>query len=193
MPLLSAAGVAGGSVVLRGLRWPSADADAGALAVLERMGLVIHASATEVSARGTRAGLRPVSVRAADFPDAVPPLAALAALAVGESRFSGIGHLRLKESDRIAALATLLTAAGAQAVGGSGRVGRLRTPSAGLAPARLPTAGDHRIAMAAGLLALARPNVLIENPSCVSKSYPGFFRDLNAIAVRGPASATSRQ
>ena len=63
----------------------------------------------------------------------------------------------------------------------------------GLALARLPTAGDHRIAMAAGLLALARPDVLIENPSCVSKSYPGFFRDLNAIAVRGPAPAASRQ
>ena len=86
-----------------------------------------------------------------------PPLAALAALAGGESRFYGIAHLRLKESDRIAALAALLTAAGVHAVAEADALvvtGPLRP---GLALARLPTAGDHRIAMAAGLLALARP------------------------------------
>jgi len=54
--------------------------------------------------------------------------------------------------------------------------------------ARLPTANDHRMAMAAAVLAIARPGILIENPGCVSKSYPGFFRDLESLAVR-----TSRQ
>ena len=185
VPLLAAVGAAGGRIVLKGLRWPSADADAGALPVLERMGIRLSATPIFVSTQGDPRNLRPVSVAATDFPDAVPALAALAALAAGESRFSGIAHLRLKESDRIAALAALLEAAGARAVAEEDAltvVGPVRTPRSGVA--RLPTANDHRMAMAAAILAIARPGILIENPGCVSKSYPAFFRDLESLAVR---------
>jgi 3-phosphoshikimate 1-carboxyvinyltransferase len=49
---------------------------------------------------------------------------------------------------------------------------------------RLPTFRDHRIAMAAGVLALCLPGLLIEDPGCVAKSYPAFFRDLEALSVR---------
>lgn len=192
IPLLAAAGAAGGRIVLSGLRWPSADADAGALAVLERMGVRIQASASGVAAEANRGALRPITVRAADFPDAVPVLAALAALAPGESRFTGVGHLRLKESDRIASLAALVTAAGAGAVAEPESL--IVTGPARPGPAsRLPTAGDHRIAMAAAVLALALPGILIENPACVSKSYPRFFSDLESIAVRRAAPPASRQ
>jgi len=182
--LLAAAGAAAGAVVVRRLQWPAADADARALPVLEDMGLKIAASNESVSAArdGT---LSPVRVRATDFPDAVPALAALAALAEGESRFEGIGHLRLKESDRIAALESLVRAAGGQArsegdtlvIGGP-------LPAGGSRPRRLPTSNDHRIAMAAALLSLSRPGFLIENPGCVDKSYPGFFRDLETLTRR---------
>jgi 3-phosphoshikimate 1-carboxyvinyltransferase len=185
IPLLATVGAAGGRVVLKGLRWPSADADAGALPVLERMGIRLSATPTFVSTQGDRANLRPVRVAATDFPDAVPALAALAALAPGESRFSGIAHLRLKESDRIAALTALLNAAGARAVAEDDAltvVGPARAPAG--AALRLPTAGDHRMAMAAAIIAVARPGILIENPGCVSKSYPGFFRDLESLAIR---------
>jgi 3-phosphoshikimate 1-carboxyvinyltransferase len=182
--LLAAAGAVGGAIVVRRLRWPAADADARALPVLESMGLKIVAKDGSVSA--AREGkLSPVTVRATDFPDAVPALAALAALAEGESRFEGIGHLRLKESDRIAALESLITAAGGKARGERDALvvgGPLPAGSPGLR--RLPTFNDHRIAMAAGLLSLARPGFLIENPGCVDKSYPGFFRDLETVTVR---------
>ena len=182
LPLLAAAGAAGGQVTVTGLVMPSADADALALPVLARMGLELARGEGSVTAGARRASLRPVTVVATDFPDAVPVLAALAALAPGESRFEGIAHLRLKESDRIAALAALLTAAGARA---SAREESLVVegpagPRAGGA-VRLPTFGDHRIAMAAGLLSLALPALLIENPDCVSKSYPSFFKDLATI------------
>lgn len=194
IPLLAAAGAAGGRVSLTGLRWPSGDADAGALPVLSDLGLVIEARADAVEASGSPADLRPVRVRAADFPDAVPALAALAALAPGESRFDGIGHLRLKESDRIAALAALLEAAGARAVAGTDSLIVAGPASAPAVPARLATAGDHRIAMAAALLSLRLPNLLVENPACVAKSYPGFFRDLDSIARRGaPRRAAARR
>ncbi|HLN57368.1 MAG TPA: 3-phosphoshikimate 1-carboxyvinyltransferase, partial [Thermoanaerobaculia bacterium] len=81
LPLLASAGMAGGSATVTGLAWPSCDADAGALAVLERMGLEIEASAEAVTARSGRGMLKPVTVIATDFPDAVPVLAALAARA----------------------------------------------------------------------------------------------------------------
>jgi 3-phosphoshikimate 1-carboxyvinyltransferase len=183
LPLLAAAGAAGGRVTVTGLVFPSADADARALLVMERMGLELEGTSEAVTVRARRADLRPVAAVATDFPDAVPALAALAALAPGESRFEGIAHLRLKESDRIAALAALLTAAGATATAleESLVVEGPAAPRAG--SVRLPTFGDHRIAMAAALLSLSLPGLLIENPDCVSKSYPEFFRDLATIVA----------
>jgi 3-phosphoshikimate 1-carboxyvinyltransferase len=183
LPLLAVAGAAGGRVTVTGLVFPSADADARVLPVLERMGLKVEGTSGAVTVRARREDLRPVAVIATDFPDAVPALAALASLARGESRFEGIAHLRLKESDRIASLAALLTAAGATATAleGSLVVEGPAAPRAGAV--RLPTFGDHRIAMAAALLSLALPGLLIENPDCVSKSYPEFFRDLATIVA----------
>ncbi|HEY6098452.1 MAG TPA: hypothetical protein VIW03_03420, partial [Anaeromyxobacter sp.] len=100
------------------------------------------------------------------------------------SRFEGIGHLRWKESDRLTSLAEILGRAGARArteettlvVSGGGG-----PPPAG---ADLPTFRDHRMAMAGALLALGRPGIRIEDPDCVAKSYPEFFRDLDSLCVR---------
>src|SRR5262249_40781370 len=141
IPLLAAVGVAGGEVSVEGLRWPSPDADALRGTVLEGMGLEISAAGDRIRAR-RRGQIRPVTVRAADFPDAVPALVALSAFASGASQFQAIAHLRLKESDRIAALVALLQAAGVSAraeqdaicvegprsPGGSRPVNRLPTP-----------------------------------------------------------------
>lgn len=190
VPMLAAAAVAGGMVRVDGVAWPSRDADAAAAGVLESMGVSISAAGGGVAASAGRGALRAVSVSAADFPDAVPALAACAAFARGESRFSGIGHLRIKESDRIDALVAILNEAGAQAAGEpDALIVHGGAPAAPAAARRLRTRNDHRIAMAAGLLALAVPDVLIENPGCVAKSYPAFWRDLDSLAVRTPAGA----
>ena len=168
-----------------GLPWPSHDADAQALPVLENLGLALKHVSGGIAAAGQRSRLAPASAYATDFPDAVPALAALAALAEGESRLRGIGHLRLKESDRIEALAALLTCAGARAQAGPDElivVGPI--PEKPRHALRLPTFDDHRVAMAAALLCLAVPGFLIENPDCVGKSYPGFFRDLETLVRR---------
>jgi 3-phosphoshikimate 1-carboxyvinyltransferase len=185
VPLAAAVGAAGGQVLLSGLRWPSSDADARALPVLEAMGVTVAPGTEGVAISAQRGALRPVSVAAAEFPDAVPALAALAMLAAGQSVFSGVAHLRLKESDRLESLAALASAVGARAA-----VGRDNLTVTGPAPARgngvtvLETFRDHRLAMAAGLLALVLPGLLIEDPDCVAKSYPRFFRDLEALARR---------
>ncbi|HEY3173734.1 MAG TPA: 3-phosphoshikimate 1-carboxyvinyltransferase [Thermoanaerobaculia bacterium] len=186
LPFFASAGIAGGEVSVTGLSWPSPDADALALDVIESMGVAIERSAAGIRARADRGSLVPVSVEARDFPDAVPVLAALAAIAPGESHFVGIAHLRLKESDRIAALATLARAAGALADARTEELSITGPPrSRGNGALRLPTFDDHRLAMAAALLSLAVPGSLIENPGCVAKSYPGFFSDLETILVRG--------
>ena len=157
-------------MTVEGLSWPSTQADALALPVMERMGIAIEKAGGRVRARAAAGRLSAVTVEAGGFPDAVPSLAALACLASGVSRFDGVAHLRWKESDRIASVEALLAAAGARA-----REEDARTFWHG---------GVLRIAMAAALLSLARPGCLIENPGCVAKSYPGFFRDLETLVRR---------
>ena len=182
-PLAAAVGAAGGDVVLEGLRVPSEDADARALPVLGAMGLAIERGAGALRVRADRAALRPADATATAFPDAVPALAALAMLAPGRSVFSGVGHLRLKESDRLSALVALAEAAGARAEASEDALaieGPANAPGVVLAP----TFRDHRIAMAAGILALRRPGVLVEDPDCVAKSYPRFFHDVESLARR---------
>lgn len=184
VPFLAAVAGAGGRIRLTGLRWPSGDADARALPVLQSMDLAISASAAGLEASASGGRPKPVSVRATDFPDAVPALAAVAALGQGQSRFEGIGHLRLKESDRLAALAELLSSAGARAEVDGDTLFVAGPASAPSGATRLRTRRDHRMAMAAAILSLKLPGLLVENPGCVSKSYPAFFRDLESLCVR---------
>ena len=175
--LAAAVAVAGGSLRLEHLPWPSTQADARAVAVLQAMGLAVDADGGSVTVSGKAD--RPVEVDAADFPDAVPVLAAVAGRVEGKSGFRGVEHLRLKESDRIAAMEDLLGAAGI----GARYAGRALevTGSRDAAPAAvLPTRADHRIVMAATLLAFARGG-WVESPRAVEKSYPGFFRDVFGI------------
>ncbi len=188
VPLLAAAGAAGGNVTVLGVSMKSSAADARALSVLARMGIFLEDGPDRVTASAVRGSLRPVEAEATDFPDSVPVLAALAALAPGESRLTGIGHLRWKESDRIAALAALITAAGAQARAEPEALAVSGGPDSPGGAAILPTFRDHRIAMAAALLALARGGFLIEDPGCVAKSYPAFFRDLAVLVGPGGGS-----
>ena len=118
-------------------------------------------------------------------PDLVPPLAAVALLAPGPSRLTGIGHLRVKESDRLAALAREFSRLGGHVTTRKDEL--LITPQA-LSGASVSAHGDHRIAMALAVAALRVPGtgpgdpemscVDLDDPDCVGKSYPGFFEDL---------------
>jgi 3-phosphoshikimate 1-carboxyvinyltransferase len=122
--------------------------------------------------------------------DEVPALSAAAAYASGVFRVTGAAELRVKESDRIAATVAALRAVGADAeerpdgfvVVGSDR------PLRG----RVVTHGDHRLAMAFGILgALPANQIVVDDPDCVAVSYPGFWRDLALLtggaAARGAA------
>jgi 3-phosphoshikimate 1-carboxyvinyltransferase len=128
--------------------------------------------------------LRGVEVVAAEIPaaiDEVPVLVALAARAEGETRITGAGELRVKESDRIAALVQALRAVGGEAEElDDGLVVR---GSDGPLRGRVVTHGDHRIAMAFGVLAALPGNEIeIDDRACAAVSFPGFWDLIASIA-----------
>ena len=127
--------------------------------------------------------LRPTTIVAADVPsmvDELPLLACLATRAEGETVITGANELRVKESDRIAAVVANLRAIGAEAdeLPDGMRIRGSQRPLRG----RVTTHGDHRLAMAFGILGAARGNAIeIDDPACVSVSYPGFWNDLASV------------
>lgn len=126
-----------------------------------------------------RASLKAFSFDATDCPDLFPPLAALASACPGVSDIKGVGRLRGKESDRAASLMAMLKnlGIGSEIHGDSLRIHGAR-PSGG----RVEAWGDHRIAMAAAVAALAsQDSVIIDGAECVAKSWPGFFDDLDSL------------
>jgi 3-phosphoshikimate 1-carboxyvinyltransferase len=134
---------------------------------------------------GARA-LRPVVADVDPAPDAALPLAALVAFAPGRSVLSGVVRLREKESDRLAAALDLLARAGASARVEGGEAPRLVIEGAAGRPraASFLSHGDHRVAMAAAVLALALPgDCTLDDPTVVAKSWPGFFSAWNALGA----------
>ncbi|MFQ5669358.1 MAG: 3-phosphoshikimate 1-carboxyvinyltransferase [Acidobacteriota bacterium] len=175
--LLAAGVMTGGRMLVRGVGADSLQGDRVVLDLLARMGCRTASGPDWMEASGPpRAGL------VADLnatPDLVPPLFAVALFAPSSSRFTGIGHLRLKESDRIAALAAEAARLGARVIE--------ERDALGLEPARLSGAAvsahaDHRIAMALAVVGLGLPGMHLDDPGCVGKSYPGFFRELAVLA-----------
>jgi 3-phosphoshikimate 1-carboxyvinyltransferase len=121
----------------------------------------------------------------ADFnhiPDAAMTLAVVALFADGPCTLRNIASWRVKETDRIAAMATELRKLGAQAEEGPDwlRV----TPPAVLKPATIDTYDDHRMAMCFSLAALGGVAVRINDPACVAKTFPEYFQVLESISHR---------
>jgi 3-phosphoshikimate 1-carboxyvinyltransferase len=112
------------------------------------------------------------------MPDIVPTLAVLCAARRGRSVIHNVAHLRLKESDRIAALATELRKTGISAEElPDGLVIEGGVPHG----VRIETYNDHRVAMSFAILGLAVPGMEIENEACVGKSFPGFWKALAGL------------
>jgi len=122
-----------------------------------------------------------VTINAAQYPDLVPPLAARAATMNGTLHITNIGRLRMKESDRIAAIRDTLSAIGADISAGSDHIvisGKDTLPG----DVRVDAHGDHRIAMMLAIAALrcAAP-ITVTGAECVRKSYPHFWEDYKSL------------
>ena len=122
-----------------------------------------------------------------EFPDAVPTLAVLAAFAGGETRFTGIKNLRVKECDRIVAVATELNkikAGLAEEDGDELVIHGDRELAKNGKPAEIETYDDHRIAMSFLLAGLKVPGIKIRNPDCVAKSFPNFWEVWKQLGMK---------
>lgn len=172
--------ILGGRAVVTNLRADSPQGDAAFADLLGRMGCRVRRGflpggfGVEVS-REPHTRLAPLEADLNDVPDVVQTLAAVALFADGRSRFTHIANLRLKETDRLAALHNELAHLGAEVKEGPDWLE--------IAPGRpcgadVKTYDDHRMAMAMTLVGLARPGVTILNPACVAKTYPQYFEDL---------------
>ena len=130
--------------------------------------------------------LQPLLADMSEMPDAAMTLASVAAFASGTSILRGLKTLRVKETDRIAALQEQLIKIGVQVatnVANDPDAVTITPPPGGIdcgetvAPVYFDTYDDHRMAMALSLIGLRRPNVFIKDPACVRKTYPTFWRD----------------
>ncbi len=122
---------------------------------------------------------------ASECPDLMPTLAALACVLPAPSRFTRVGILRVKESDRLRGIQTMVESAGGRTVLSQGDEVVELFPPATVAPLRLDSHDDHRLAMAAATLAvLGRTTLELTGPDCVQKSFPGFWRQLERVGVQ---------
>lgn len=175
----AAAAITGGSVTVEGLSRDSLQGDVVFVNLLERMGCDVTYGANAITVEG--GPLAGIVANMNALSDTVQTLAAVALFAVGPTTITGVAHIRHKETDRIAALATELRKLGAAVE--ERPDGLCITPGA-LRGATIATYDDHRMAMSLALVGLRVPGVVIENPSCVAKTYPRFFADLRS-ATRG--------
>lgn len=169
-PFLCAAMVAGGSVRVPG--WPARTTQPGGLLpeILTRMGATAHLDGDVLTVSGT-GEVHGVDLDLRAAGELAPTIAALAALADSPTRLRGIAHLRGHETDRLAALATEITALG----------GQVEQTSDGLVVTPRPlhdgvwrTYADHRMATAGALIGLHVPGVRVEDVATTAKTLPGF-------------------
>mgnify|MGYP002820253799 CR=1 FL=1 len=117
------------------------------------------------------------------MPDGAMALAVVASCATDATRLTGLRTLRVKECDRVDALATELARTGAEVVikGDDLVISPQSDLTETATPSQIETYDDHRMAMAFAILGMRQGGISIEDPSCVSKSYPGFWDDLSKV------------
>lgn len=170
-----AAAITGGSATVAGLSRRSLQGDIKFCQVLEQMGcrVVYGQDGIEVSGSGHLTG---VEVDMAHISDTVQTLAAVALFAEGPTTVRGVAHNRVKETDRISDLARELRRLGAGV--DEFEDGLTISPPTKILPAELETYHDHRMAMSLALVGLRASGIVIKDPACTAKTYPGYWRDL---------------
>jgi 3-phosphoshikimate 1-carboxyvinyltransferase len=174
----AAAAIAPGRVNVPGLhRRGGLQGDVRFLDVLEAMGCTVTEAEDGITVEGPSA-LTGLTVDMADIPDTFMTLAAIAPFASSPVTVTGIGTVRLKESDRIAAMEDGLRRVGVRAESGPDHLRVVPGPTRG---AIIDPHGDHRIAMSFSVLGLRTPGVVVDDPGCVRKTCPGFFELWSAL------------
>ena len=159
----------------------SVQGDTRFLQVLERMGCTVsRRQGWHVAGPQQLRPLGDIDLNA--LPDAAMTVAVLAAFCQGKTRLCNIANLRVKETDRLRALATELRKIGAAVTELPDGL-RIDGDPAALHGAEIDTYDDHRMAMCFGMAGARLPGIRIREPDCVAKTYPGFWDDLRGIGV----------
>ena len=175
--LFAAAAITGGRVTVPGLGTNSLQGDLDFVRVLERMGCAVTMSAAQTTVVGPST-LRGVTVDMSQISDTAQTLAAVAVFADSPTRVTGIGFIRGKETDRVAAVVTELQRLGINAVEEDD--GFLIHPGVTRA-VRVQTYDDHRMAMSFALIGLRNAGVTILEPACVAKTFPAYWDVLETL------------
>ncbi|MDB5329969.1 MAG: aroA [Phycisphaerales bacterium] len=169
----------GATLTVEGLGKRSLQGDVGFADVLRRMGAGVTVGPDFITIAGP-AALEGIDVNLAAMPDTAQTLAVTALFARGETTIRGLHTLRVKETDRIAALAAELAKLGADvSVEGDDLT---IVPPETIRPASIATYDDHRMAMSFALAGTKSKGVVIQDPACVNKTYPNYFDDLAKLA-----------
>jgi len=178
---LCAGAIGGDGVTCTGLNLGSTQGDMSIMRLLERFGARVAYEGGSVTVSPSK--LRGIQIDAIDTPDLVPALSVVASVAEGETTIYNAGRLRSKESDRLQAVTQALEILGAdikETQDGLTIKGKSR-----LRGGTVSSCGDHRIAMMAAIASIVCENtVTINDANAVNKSYPGFFRDFEALGGR---------
>lgn len=183
---LAAAAIRGGTVRVTGIGRHSVQGDIRFADVLKRMGATIRWGDDYIEC--SRASLHAIDMDINHIPDAAMTLATTSLFASGgTTTLRNIANWRVKETDRLTAMATELRKVGATVIDGEDYLAV--TPPARLSAARIDTYNDHRMAMCFALVALSYTPVTILYPQCTHKTFPDFFARLAALST--PASSHS--
>jgi 3-phosphoshikimate 1-carboxyvinyltransferase len=182
-PFLAAALVTGGSVTV--LDWPagSLQASAGILDVLTRMGAVCAPGPDGLTVTGSGV-INGIEADLRDIPELCLPLTSVAALASGPSVFTGVGHTRAQETDRLAAIAKEVNALGGDVTELPDGLSVRPRPLHASPGHAFESYDDHRMVMAAAVLGLAVPGIEVPNAATVGKTFPDFTALWSSL-VRG--------
>ncbi|MBK4783358.1 MAG: 3-phosphoshikimate 1-carboxyvinyltransferase [Pantoea sp. Pent] len=175
---LAAAAIRGGTVRVTGIGRNSVQGDIRFADVLEKMGAVIEWGDDYIAC--TRGALNAIDMDMNHIPDAAMTIATTALFAEGTTLMRNIYNWRVKETDRLTAMATELRKVGAEVEEGHDFI-RV-TPPAQLQHADIGTYNDHRMAMCFSLVALSDTPVTILDPGCTAKTFPDYFQQLAKIS-----------
>lgn len=173
----AAAALTGGRVRIDGLGSNALQGDVRFVEALAQMGAEVTVAADHVIVQGTDT-LDGIEIDMRDISDTAQTLAVLAPFASSPTRVTGIGFIRNKETDRVAAVVNELQRLGVDAV--EEEDGFVITPGP-ISPTEVQTYHDHRMAMSFALIGLRVPGITIANPACVNKTFPTYWDVLDAL------------
>lgn len=174
----AAPSICGGTVRVENISYDSRQGDVAFLDVLAQMGCIVSKAETHIQVTGAYP-LHGIDVNMSGIPDTAQTLAAIAPFASTPTRIRGIASARVKETDRIHATCTELSRLGVKVE--EYQDGMTIYPCTEFHPITVQTYNDHRMAMAFALIGLRVPGISIDNPACVTKTFPKFFEVFESL------------